>query len=240
MNDAMGFDNGVGQNANPDYRIWQARLDGERFSIDAWKQCNAQFGNTIHVDPEWLLELYCKERENVHVFFLERGRDLKGVVPFSFKRTYLRCRLGDITVAKIPQRRLSLVGGHPNMPEKWAVCDMLWKEVIALAPTFDAIYLESIRVDSVLWRYINDSPLIKQWFYVYSVAEPFGHSFIRVAGSFAEYMRKFSPKTRKNRLREVKKLRDRGNLQLTRITGLDEVDTFVDAAAEISRKNMAV
>jgi hypothetical protein len=49
-------------------------------------------------------------------------------------------------------------------------------------------------------------------------------------------MRRFSPKTRKNRHRELKILRARGEVKLIRVTEVSEIDGFLKAAYSISEK----
>ncbi len=47
-------------------------------------------------------------------------------------------------------------------------------------------------------------------------------------------MNKFSPKVRKNRLREIKRLRACGDMQFIRVTKASEIDAFLEAAYGIS------
>jgi hypothetical protein len=49
-------------------------------------------------------------------------------------------------------------------------------------------------------------------------------------------MKKFSAKTRKNRYREIKLLRERGDVQLVRVSEASQIDAFLESAYAISRK----
>ena len=49
-------------------------------------------------------------------------------------------------------------------------------------------------------------------------------------------MKKFSARTRKNRLREIKTLRDRGQVDLLRVSQPSEIDAFLETAREISQR----
>src|SRR5260370_9663291 len=49
-------------------------------------------------------------------------------------------------------------------------------------------------------------------------------------------MKKFSAKTRKNRFREIRLLRERGDVQLMRVSKASEIDEFVEAAYELSKR----
>jgi hypothetical protein len=105
-----------------------------------------------------------------------------------------------------------------------------------LTREFDAIYLDSVRPETLLWRYLQSSPLIQKSFRFYSQQGPLPHRLIRLNGSFSNYMKRFSPKTRKNRLREVKILRELGDVKLIRVTEVSEIDAFLKAAYGISKK----
>jgi hypothetical protein len=221
------------------YQVRCLRLD-EHITplLPAWKRCNALFKNdTIHNAPDWLLELFQEDKANVHVLFLERAGEVVGAAPFVLARTPLKCQLGEITVATFPLRRLRLLGGSPNIPEDKTAYDHYFNHLVDLSPGFDVAQLEYVKVGSFFWEYIQNSPLVKKNFRLYSPRGVTPHPLIRISGSFNDYLKKFSPKSRKNRLREIKKLREQGEVRLVRVVSPLEVDGYVDTAAEISRKS---
>jgi hypothetical protein len=145
--------------------------------------------------------------------------------------------LGELTLAKLPLKLFHLLGIYPNIPKEQTAYDTLFNQVLELEDRFDALYLQYVQVGSFLWEYLHNSPLVKKSFRLYSPRGVTPHPLIRISGSFNDYLKKFSAKSRKNRLREIKTLREHGEVRLVRVVRPEEVDGYVDTAAEISRKS---
>ena len=220
----------------PGYFIREMTLDQDLSGIvERWKQCNLKFsGHTIHCDPDWLQVHYKKQKHDVHIYICEKDGKTVGVVPFHFTRQPLLCQLGDLIVAKFPLRVLRLQGYTPNLPEDESAYNSLFNSL--LGTPFDAIFMNYVKEDSFFCHYLHTSPLIRKSFRYFSKRGPEPHLLAGLSGSFENYMQKFSAKTRKNRLREIKKLKDRGDMKVIRVTQESEVDAYLEAAMEISRK----
>jgi len=221
---------------NSPYVIREVRLDQDFSAIlSSWKDCNARFADhTIVCDPEWLQARSKLEKVDIRAYLFEKDRQILGAVALEFYHHRLDCKLGDLIVLKVPLNMFRLLGYTPNLPPDESAYDLLFERLLSLG--FDAIYMTCIRIDSVFWRYLHESPLIKKHFHFHSVRDRWPHPLIRMTGSFDNYMRKFSSKTRSNFSRQVRKLREKGEVELVRITEESEVSAFVDAAAEISRR----
>jgi hypothetical protein len=219
-----------------DFRIREIRLNEDlKDVVQSWKECNSLFhDHSIHCDPDWIAQHFKRERENVHIYLLEKGRQIVGAVPFALYRQPLLCQLGDSIVAKLPMRVLDLQGFTPNLPARECVYDMLFDQI--LKSEFDAIHMNSVKTESILWSYLHRSPLIRKSFRYYSRRGTSAHLLIHLAGSFDDYMKKFSAKTRKNRYREIKILRERGDMKLVRVSEASQIDAFLESAYAISRK----
>lgn len=220
------------------YCVRQMRLDEDLSAVtSAWRQCNAAFQNdTIYCDPEWLRELYKGDGTEVRLLLFEKDDKVVGAVPFAFMNTTLKCQLGDVTAATFSVRRLHLFGYSPSIPAERAAHDALFGQFQDLASNYDVIFMESLRADSFFWRYLHSSPLVRKSFRLCCPHGPLPRPIVRMREYYSDYLCKFSSKTRKNRLREVKKLRERGKVELVRVTEAPQVDSFVDTVAEISRK----
>ena len=216
--------------------IREIQLDQDLIAFrKGWKECNSRFhDHTIHCDPDWIEEQFKAQKENVRIYFLERESQIIGAVPFVLSHEPLLCSLGESIVAKFPLHVLSLQGYTPNIPAETSVYDMLFGRI--LESEFDAIKLSHVKTASFLWSYLHSSPLVRKFFSFYTPSGPLPHPSIRLNGSFADYMNKFSSKARKNRLREIKKLRARGDMQLIRVTKASEIDAFLQAAYRISQR----
>ena len=111
---------------------------------------------------------------------------------------------------------------------------MLFHQV--LESEFDAIQLSHVKTASLFWNYLQTSPLIQKFFSFYAESDPLPHPLIHLKGSFEGYMnQRFSSKVRKNRYREIRRLRARGDVQCTRVTKASEIDAFLESAYIISK-----
>jgi hypothetical protein len=218
------------------YHVREVRMDQDLTTVlSAWQTSNSRYqDHTVFADPQWLQARCQIENANIRAYLLEQDSRIVGALPLEFYHHRLACTLGDLEVTKVPLKMFRLLGNSPNLPGEESAHDLLFHRLLAV--DFDAIYMTGIKPDSFFWRYLRNSPLIKRHFYFYTVRGPIPHPFIRVTGSFAAYMQKFSSKSRNNLSRQLRKLRDKGELELVSVTNRAEVNSFVDAAAEISRK----
>ena len=150
-------------------------------------------------------------------------------------REQLVCAVGEFALAKFPMRVLRLQGYTLNMPEEETAYDRLIDQI--LRSDFDAIYMEDVKTRSLLWNYLRSSALIRREFRFHTKRGPVPHLLIRLDGTFENYLKRFSAKTRKNRLREIRRLRERGQVNLLRVSQAPEIDAFLEAAYEISQRN---
>jgi len=216
--------------------IREVRLDQDWQSFsNGWRECNRRFSDhTIHCDPDWIEQRFRQQKRNVRIYFVEDDRQIVGAVPFVLSYKPLLCKLGESIVAKFPMRMLGLLGYTPNMPEETALYDALFTQLLQAAP--HGIQLHHVRTSSFLWNYLHRSDVIRRSFSLYSQFGPLPHSLIRLTGSFDSYIGRFSPKARKNRLREIKRLRALGDMQFMRVTKASEIDAFLEAAHAISER----
>jgi hypothetical protein len=218
------------------YHIREVRFNADlnRF-VKSWTECHRQFpGRRLYCDPEWIEERFKHEKENVRIFLLEAGDEVIGAVPFVLDYEQLVCELGEFVLAKFPVRLLSLQGYPLNMPEEAAAYDSLMGQILNL--DFDAIFMENVKARSLLWNYLQSNSIVRREFRFYTKKGPLPHSLIRLDGTFESYMKRFSAKARKNRLREIKLLRERGQVNLLRVSQPSEIDTFLEAAYQISER----
>lgn len=183
---------------------------------------------------DWFEHCFDRTGRGVELPFPETGKERRDSLRFEITKRLLFCHLGDWVLARLPMRVARLVGHAPEVPDEESVYERLFTHIPI--QELDAIYLDSVRPDTLLWRYLHDNPLIQNSFRFYSFEGPVPHRLIRLNGSFSDYMKRFSPKTRKNRLREIKILRELGEVKLVRVTEASEIDSFLDAAYRISHK----
>jgi hypothetical protein len=206
--------------------------------VARWRASNQGVSyDTVHFgDPEWLLECFRGESRHLHALVAERERQFVGVVPFLAAAWPLPCVVGGVRVATLPLRRLRLLGGAPNLPDERALYDALFAALAALDVGYHAIYIENLRLESPLGRYLVDSPLMAQQFSRAYSRLPLPRPFIRFEGSFHEYMQKFSAKTRETWRRKIKGLSRVGALRLVTVESPADVEAFAAATAAVSRR----
>jgi hypothetical protein len=200
-------------------------------------------------DPEWLRWYYkgqptvaFHEKNDITVYALYANGRLCGVAPFISRMWPLYCQLAEFTLAKFPLRRFRLIGGSLDFPEDPAAYDVLFNELAsqlsAQTGDFDTLYLDGIPVDSFLWKYLQESKIIRSGFLAYQPEPAKPHLLLRLTGTFEDYMGKFSAKHRKNINREIKRLKSGalGEFQFVRYELPEEVPTFLEQAVELSKK----
>lgn len=191
--------------------------------------------NSIDFDTDWFDRCLGGVRANADLLLRE---DASGsthqTLRFDIATRLLFCQVGDLVLARFPLRAARFSLCESQMRDEESAYERLFAQV--LGRCFDAIHFESVRPDTLLWRYLHSSPLIRDSFRFYSRRGPQPHWLIRVSGSFNDYTKQLSPKTRKNRLREIKLLGKFGEVRLVRATESSQVDAFLEAAYVISRK----
>jgi len=189
-------------------------------------------------NPDWLQGYFAGQLEKLSAYFVYQSGSLQGVAPFLSRDWPLKWHLGELTAAQFPLRRLRLLGATPGIPEDASAYDLLFTELAKQKNAFDAIYLEGVPLDSFLWNYLKTSTLVHEHFRAYFPDLPLPHLQLRFRGSFSDYMKKFSPKQRKNLLRQVTKIREGivGEMRFEQYTRPDQVPLFLEPAVEISKK----
>jgi hypothetical protein len=183
---------------------------------------------------DWFEHCFERTGRGVELPFRQAGNETRDSLRLEITKRLLFCHLGDWVLARLPMRVARLVGHAPEVPDEESVYEKLFTRVSI--EELDAIHLDSVRPDTLLWRYLQDNPLIQKSFRFYSYEGPLPHQLIRLSGSFGDYLQRLSSKTRKNRLREIKILRELGEVKLVRVTEASEIDSFLDAAYGISHE----
>jgi hypothetical protein len=215
-----------------------------------WREFSAARPATPELqDPEWLRWYYKgqpnvahHEKNDITVYALYANGQLCGVAPFISRMWPLSCQFAEFTLAKFPLRRLRLIGGSLDFPQDPRAYDLLFSElasqVAAQTCDFDTLYLDGVPLDSFLWKYLQQSDIIRSRFLTYCPEPAKPYLVLRFAGDFEDYMGKFSAKHRKNINREIKKLKTGalGEFQFVRYELPEEVPTFLEQAVELSKK----
>ena len=218
------------------YPIREVQLDDalNKFA-KSWTNCHRQsLDRTLCGDPEWIEERFKHQKDKVRLFLLEKDHEVAGEVTFVLNREKLACELGEFVLSKFPMDSLILQGPSLNLPKEPAVYDALFSQIVR--SDFDAIRMENVNAKSFLWQYLQGSAVVRREFCFYIRKRPLSHFLIRLEGTFENYMKRFTAKTRKNRFREIRLLLERGPLHLVTVSQPSEIDGFLKAAYEISKR----
>lgn len=214
----------------------QTSLSVDReYPNDSREPCAAEGGEetSIDVGDNWFDYCFEQAPERVELQLSETGKHGTTLARFKLGQRQLACQLGELTLARFPLC-VAQLDYMSQTPDEKSAYDQMFLQL--LNRKFDGIYLESISPESSLWRYLQTSRLVRRSFSCYSQRGPLPHLLIRLSGTFSNYLKRLSTKTRKNRLREIRILRELGNLQLIRVTEASELNTFLKASYDISLK----
>ncbi len=203
-----------------------------------WKDLRCRIESSPYSHPEWMRGFFDESQlENLSVFLLYRDGCLEGVAPFLRLAWPLRCYLGPFQAASFPLVRLRLIGEVPDFPEKEEVYRLLLDHLERLAGV-DAIFLEGVPVDSLLWRCVRDGEASKR-FRPYEPTKPAPRFSIRISGTFESYMKSFSARHRHNLRRRVTKFQEESPEPVSwkKCTAPEDVDVFLRHALAVSRKS---
>jgi CelD/BcsL family acetyltransferase involved in cellulose biosynthesis len=189
-------------------------------------------------DPEWLKGYFEGQTNNLRFYSLHRGGSLCGLVPFLRRDWPMAWHIGPWRLAKLPLKRLRMLGRTMNLPDSDDAYDLLFRDLAQPHSEYGAVFLEDVPLDSYLWEYLKRSKLVRSSFLTYEPEPPSPRLLLRLDGTFDQYMGKFSGKHRKNLNREVKKLREGalGEMRLVRFESPEDAPAFLEQAFEVSRR----
>ena len=208
---------------------------GREHPNDSREPRNAEGGERTSIDfgDNWFDYCFEQKPERVELQLGETATDRPALARFKLGKQLLACQLGELTVARFPLcvARLDYMS---QIHDEESAYDRMFVQL--LNRDLDAIYMESIGPESSLCRYLQTSPLVRRSFSLYSKLGPSPHLLIRLNGTFSDYLKRLSAKTKKNRLREIRILRELGTLRLIRVTEASQLDNFLKASYDISTK----
>ncbi len=204
--------------------------------LESWRSwnenCNEGF---MFQSPDFLEHIFSDEKKNIHLFFILIDGKIAGIAPFCLRKVALECKIGEVTIFNFYIQRMYLLGEKINSIPNIEIYDKIFNIILSLKD-LDALYFQSLDIDSYLYHYLSTSTLIKKYFSMYAPTCPKKYSMINLSGTFDEYMKKFSKKTQHNRMREIRKFERAGKSELVCITREEDVEDFINLASEVSRK----
>ncbi|HEY6167687.1 MAG TPA: GNAT family N-acetyltransferase [Verrucomicrobiae bacterium] len=203
-----------------------------------WFECAARSSNwrAVQQTPEWV-EWRAAPAGRYHLAVTrDPGGEIVSVSPLREEAFELSFGVARWNMLTLRVNALLIVGNIPAMPESRAVYDAFF-DTLAKDSRCNAVSMLGVPKESAFWSHLNTMQRSKGRWIVYTPWPFDRYHFIRMPGSFGEYLARFSSKTRQNLKRQVRVLREHGNgrLELDRVTTPGDVDEFLAGAREIAR-----
>src|SRR5258708_33310604 len=135
--------------------------------------------------------------------------------------------------ARFNLKSLRILGSQPLIPDNYNVMDSLFSEIYLKYPQCRVIYMEDVPSASYLWRWIENSTVIRKLFYVH-LLHGFSQCHITpLASSIDEYYRKLTKKKKYNLTRQERLLRLHGGgklelIEISSVDGLSELQKAIE------------
>jgi GNAT acetyltransferase-like protein len=179
----------------------------------------------------WLSRTDHGEHSTCGAVAFYRGRDLVSYVPFRLRRSKLRVRMGELTIARLPFRALHLYGDGIVGEKGDVAC--VFAALAQLPIPYDGVILEETPTDSALWKALKQGD--KSFFVFERSRAP--HSVIDLPSSYATYFQGLPRKTRENIRRHSRKSGTRfGRCEVRKFTAPEQISEMVQLIEPISTK----
>jgi hypothetical protein len=207
--------------------------------LPVWRAVHRRYTpSDLGSDPAWCEGTEAAYPGAVKLLTLFRGGELAVVVPFLLLRSPIDCRLGEYNVVRFRPRLLLPAGEEPALggdAEAWnSAFSALLSPPAAL--DFDVLRVAAPTA-SGLWTLLQGTSWRRLGLCPYEPAAPVLHQRIAMPETFEAYAAKFSAKTRGNRNRELKNLKQRGAVELACYREAGEIEVFLQQAMAISRRS---
>ncbi|MGH9485218.1 MAG: hypothetical protein ACRD1F_09195, partial [Terriglobales bacterium] len=127
------------------------------------------------------------------------------VVPLRLQRSEMRCCLGELTLARFHPRLLQFAGDQIPLPDAEPAYDALFELLLRRRTEWDALRF-TLPTSAPLWHWLERGAPERLGLHRYEPQPPRPHDLLDLPPAFADYTAKFTPKTRKNRERELRHL----------------------------------
>lgn len=206
-----------------------------------WRALMAASDNVYaqYQSPEWFAHLHATHRDKLLPPLVVRDADgrMAGVVPALLAPYDLNYEMRGTSISRSRLRAAAILGGVPLLPPDADLHERAFRAIFREAKHAQCLYLHSVPTSSFLWRYLEESPWIRERFRMYLPDGVRMLHLVRLPATFEAYLAKFKHKKRYNLARQERLLREHigGRLELRRIERVDQVASFRDAVATVIR-----
>lgn len=196
--------------------------------------------NAIYASPSWVAHLNTTRDSPTRVWSVrgESGR-LVGVVPILIGTYVLQFAVKNSVLVRKRLRTVHILGSVPILPQSRHAFHCVVDRILEECPQCSSLYADALPTDTYLWRLLQDSVYPPLNLYVHIVDGPRPWHLLQLDESFEAYLKSMSAKARANirrTSRQLSKAAD-GNVNLRRVTTIDDVPEFLEGAVKVSRRS---
>jgi hypothetical protein len=165
--------------------------------------------------------------------------EIAAIIPLQEEELSLKFNLGTRSLPGLALGGAMLIGSAPitsAVPKTGAA----FFEFLRKATDFNAVFCVGLPLDTDFWSFLDQLKQKKNSGWLFYCPEPScRYYWIQMPSSFEEYLREFNSKERNDvkRATKVMAARGAGKLKLERITSVQQIPAFLQAAGEIASKS---
>ena len=204
---------------------------------DAWiEYWSRQPRPDLGLHPQWLIDRAEISGEALAVGLVHGNDGLLGTAPFLVSKESLFIRFGYRCLWRWALMKAEFAGDI-LCPSGCRDKDrQLVRALLDACRSVDAVRFESLPTDSAVYQLVRArDPLFRGWWPCF-LTTPEPRRLVRIQGGFKVYLEKFNGRRRQKLHHEIRKLEQQcaGDLRLSVITTVAELDAFVKAARLVS------
>lgn len=197
-------------------------------------------GSNFFNDPAHVIaQLELEPQTQPWVVVLRRGGKICCVAPFYLHGTHLKLELSVVALVSLPVRMLKLFGGQFVVAANVDSANCFHKVFEYLEShksQFGLILIENVPASTALWGYLQSTSLGEARFRMFLASSQIDTDHqIQFPPNHAEFLSSLSYDTRRRLRRVTRRLQEKGQLRLERITEPGDVPTFLDGLDQIYR-----
>jgi CelD/BcsL family acetyltransferase involved in cellulose biosynthesis len=208
-----------------------ARIDA------AWNRLRTETAKPeLEQRREWLAS-EARSARGLMVVTLAQNGELQAIAPFLLKEWKLQCKVGYASVVSFPMLQARLCGTSLLAPADESLAEPLFEAIAQAKVPYHTVFIESLAVDSPLRRLIDESPVIRRHFTLYSPTPSAKHWLVRLPKTFAEYDAALGKKRRGQFKASERKLHGASPSKVTvqRVTSVADLPAYFEAVERLSK-----
>ncbi len=195
--------------------------------------------NVLFAAPVWFEHMARTSTDAEYAVALCRDQAgaLTGLAPIVMHPFVLKYDVWNRQLARTTLRAASVLGGEPIVPGDACIHRDFLDGIFRGRPDCDCIYLESVPTDGAFWQYLHGEGRATRQYVAYLPQGVRPWIGIDLKGTFDHYVKHISSTSRYKIRKHLRDLREHGggSLECQRIDSEEQVDDFLEAAAQASQ-----